>query len=338
MYSPNGTEQFPSELPPVGTISNDAVVGHNGQLYLIGGKHEVLEFVSGRRKVRPGSLNTFRRNITDRNRFCEKRGIRYCHVVFPDKHSANPDDFPFDVSTTLLQEYVQGMGGSSLPVYNPLSDLRSVGRAAYVPVDTHLSEAGISAVLHGLLEDSLQMECEAGFRLLHKRLTRTIEYAGDLGVKFEPPIVCSRVVPIPCWPIAQFSNGLSGNDGLIEILVSPQPTSNLRLVVFGDSFLRGMLQHLSAFFAEVTYFRTRYFHKDAISQIQPDVVMTGNVERYFSYVTSDELAPNPLLTPFVNGLKIAPTTGYWAALNAQLCYPRRPYTEFMEEIRSKCVP
>lgn len=43
------------------------------------------------------------------------------------------------------------------------------------------------------------------------------------------------------------------------------------------------------------YVRSQNVHKDIIDSYMPDIVLTGNAERYLSNVRSDDLSPNILL-------------------------------------------
>jgi hypothetical protein len=41
------------------------------------------------------------------------------------------------------------------------------------------------------------------------------------------------------------------------------------------------------FILRCTFFRTPYFHSEIADKIQPDILITGNVERYLNSVPSD---------------------------------------------------
>jgi hypothetical protein len=40
-------------------------------------------------------------------------------------------------------------------------------------------------------------------------------------------------------------------------------------------------------YSDVLFFRTPYFHSEIADKIQPDILITGNVERYLNSVPSD---------------------------------------------------
>ncbi|TOL26640.1 hypothetical protein CGI02_10275 [Vibrio parahaemolyticus] len=51
-----------------------------------------------------------------------------------------------------------------------------------------------------------------------------------------------------------------------------------------------MSRYLSLVYKRVIFCRTRYFHKEVFDNINPDIVLTGNAERYLSHVNSDDRA------------------------------------------------
>ena len=78
-------------MPEAGAVENGVLVGRDGYLFLAGGGHNVLEFVTGKRKVDPQSYENFRKNLAARADWAERHGARYLHVIMPDKQSIIPE-------------------------------------------------------------------------------------------------------------------------------------------------------------------------------------------------------------------------------------------------------
>jgi hypothetical protein len=50
-------------LREVGSIENDVLIGRNDQLFLAGGAHSVIDYVTGKRRVSDMSYDIFQNNI-----------------------------------------------------------------------------------------------------------------------------------------------------------------------------------------------------------------------------------------------------------------------------------
>ena len=77
---------------------------------------------------------------------------------------------------------------------------------------------------------------------------------------------------------------------MVDIRFNPTAAHDITVLLFGDSFFYGMLPHLSAVFSRVILLRTRFMHSEMLALIKPDVVFTGNAERYLADVAPDSEA------------------------------------------------
>jgi len=85
----------------------------------------------------------------------------------------------------------------------------------------------------------------------------------------------------------------NGNSGDLDFILNPFSVYPKRLVLFGDSFFR--VQKLRIFyllFEEIIYIRNPYIQEDIIKVLKPDIVLTGNAERYLINVP-DASHPRP---------------------------------------------
>ncbi len=289
----------------------------------------MLDFLTGAKSIESSSKSTFVSNIGARASFCEQLSIPYRHIIFPDKHTVLAELFPINAVVRMGDEYMSALSSDQKSVLFPVESLRSIGPAAYLQLDTHLSATGIIAVIQHIYSDIFGATSTSEFSTLLDRVRKTELYSGDLGSKLNPPIELEKIELDRDWPLVMYSNGVtSGNDGIIDLIFSPRARTSKRILIFGDSFFRSSLQVLSFFFEEVYFFRTRYFHQEIVTAIRPDCVLTGNVERYLSKVSRDEEAPHALLYPALLRSDYNPSPDFLEALNAILCYGRPPYQQF----------
>ncbi len=313
-----------------GTIQNGVLFGEDGELYLAHGGHSVLDFATGRRQVSDEMFAIFEANVLGRAARCAAYGAKYLHLIFPDKQSVVRERFPFNNPVCLGLLYDQNCPSVSKHVRNLTEVLRREPSAVFKKTDTHLNDYGMALAASMIVETITGQQRSTVLEQFTSRPVAVQTAAGDLGMKVVPQLQSEDRSIIANWPLHFFSNGVGfGNDGLIDIYVSPSSLSKIRLVWFGDSFGRGCVRLLSLFFREIVFLRTRYFHEEIVFQIRPDVVVTENVERYLDVVAPDEEAPPFLLYPLLKGLAYAPSASFCEAMAAILSYPRSTYTSFV---------
>lgn len=283
------TRQLDEPGPPSWRIENDVLITSSGIAFLAGGNQQPLQYATGELTPSPESVQTFTRNIASRTADASSRGIRYAHVIFPDKQSVLTDDFPFQPVVRLGDTYLDQVPepARSQIVY-PVTELREVPNAC-LPLDTHLSHRGSLVVLREMLAAVGIVAPEALDRV-ERRITRPRRWSGDLGAKLDPERFQDSLHLDPDWALQEFTSGGGYNDGMVDILLSPEAPINKTVLLFGDSFFRLMVKHLSGVFTRVACLRTRFYHREMVELIEPDIIFTGNAERYLSRVYADENA------------------------------------------------
>ncbi len=313
-----------------GTVQNEVMVGHDGHLFLAGGKHLVLAHASGERKVSRASLANFAANIRARADFARACGAAYLHVVSPDKHSALPQLLPVQVAVNLGTLYLSQSSEISDLCFYPLDLLREAGSASFWRTDTHVSDLGNVVLASALAQILLQRDCTADCAFLKTHVRKEKPYCGDLGSKLQPPVTLPELYLDHAWWGAQFSNRLSRNEGIVDIVVTPKAKTQRRLLVFGDSFGRGLARVLSYYFRETVFLRTRFFYPDMVDAIQPDVIVSQNVERYMAQIAADAERPCFHMYPYLGAEPVSfrPDAGFGEAFSAMLSVGRPPYAAF----------
>ena len=316
----------------IGSIVNGVLIGENGELYLANGGHAVFDIATGRKTVDPSNFAVFQTNILDRAAFCAKRQIRYRHIIFPDKQSAIQAPLPFKNPVCLGELYEQKCSSAAQHILNLTQLFRRQDSKLFKTTDTHPTDLGLMLAAADIAETLTSCSKKDALTVLLAKPALPHRAAGDLGLRFAPPLEASEQKIVTDWPVAYFNNEVGfGNDGLIDIYLSPTALSCKRLLWFGDSFGRGCLRFLSYFFKEMIFLRTRFFHEEMVQQIKPDIVVTQNVERYLDTVAPDEEAPPFLLYPALKADQRLPSLRFTEALAAVLSYPRPRYRHFLTE-------
>ena len=313
-----------------GDLENGVLVGYEGYLFLAGGAHRILEVISGQKHIEAESLHNFRANILARRDLAADR--KFIHIVFPDKQSVVREHFPIANPLSLGEMYLGHFPELSEIVFFPLNLLRKHADHVYLKTDTHLSDYGILLTLAGLIERILsEPQCQH-LAALKEKLTTERLVSGDLGSKLGTPVSSKEKFVAVDWPLRSFHNDLQRNDGIVDIYFSKKALYPLRVLCFGDSFGRSFSRLASYFFSEITFLRTRYFHEEIVDQIQPDIILSENVERYLDFCTSDEERPSFFMLPYLTAKGYNPSAGFAEAFSAVLSYPRLSYRRFVEKL------
>ncbi|ONG54056.1 hypothetical protein BKE38_10855 [Pseudoroseomonas deserti] len=313
-------------------LAGNVVFGQDGHLFLASDRHFTMDVLTGQKKTTERSLRNFKENLNRREVLSRRAGARYLHLVAPDKHVALRQHFPLSDFVVLGEQYRDHATPNFL---YPVEELRAVG-GGYSRTDTHWNVRGQIAIA-GLLARSFELEpaeVAAAEAVLQRQIRPgTRPTAGDLGVKLTPPqteLMESYRVP---WKIHSFSNEMqSGNDGRIRITFSESPHARGRLLIFGDSFIAQTQNALTAFFKEIVFCRTRFFHHEMVVATRPDYVLSENVERYLFAVGTDAEAPPMLLMAQLSGHQVSFTEQNLAAFGAIMAPRSRHYKDFVGKL------
>jgi len=275
-------------------ISNGVLVGSENELYLAQGNHNPIDYILGGKKVSIKSIGNFWDNIKSRQRFCKVNDVKYRHIVFPDKHVVNSRCFPLGEVDGLFGAYTsecESDEAASAIVY-PLKDLRSHPKSMFYRDDTHMNPLGNTISLFCILGSLFPGK---DFSFLEEDFEKILidkKSLGDLSSKLGKPerVVKAHNNPPGVKVYRNFVKG--GNNGIVDIFMNPNALYESRVLIYGDSFFRGLLPILSICFSDILFLRTPFFHREMFYLYRPNFTLTGNVERYLSTVNSDSTA-NP---------------------------------------------
>jgi hypothetical protein len=297
-----------SHVPvPAGFVSTDgsAVLGTNGQSYLVGGSNLVLEqFMTPADHPSLASLGArWREALLRRARTLQGEGVGFLQTIIPEKLSVLPEDFPFEIPTpSPLLRAVETAVSSSPAVPNVVI----WGRAHIVPrmapgevfgrLDTHLTVKAAYLLFTDLLE-RLGQACPFGLEL-----DGTARVVGDLAERF----FGTPLPEIYHVPSSAYDSRLSA---AVEVLEKVIPETghigtrlvwrnraapiDLRVVAFANSFFErgGSARSLSWWFSRAV----REFHfiwspdldLDYVRRVAPDWVICQTIERFLARTPQD---------------------------------------------------
>jgi hypothetical protein len=317
-------------------IIDDILVSDDGELFLTGGAHSPLEYGLGLRHAHPNSIANFYANLAARQGACKALGIPYVHMVAPDKQSVLREAFAVPDYRPLGERYRDV--ATALPFLYPVEELGSLQPTrSYLRTDAHWSiegrvaMAGLLAHELGLPEDSLT---EGAAVIAAGIVPKDAPHSGDLGRKLTPPVFEQINIWSPEFPSTEYVMSAGNNRGTMRYVISTRPGSTRRLLMFGDSFGAGLLTPLSAYFGEVVFCRTEYFHPEIVAGVRPDCVVTQNAERYLTKVKSDSSAPPLLLYPATLGRSYSCTQATAQAMAAVLSSGSPAHSRFLASVRA----
>ncbi len=286
---------------PTWRTEGEVLLTRDNVAFLIGGNHAVLKFATGELRPSAKSLAAFRANIVSRVALAQNIRCPYLHVIFPDKHSVLSNAFPITPLHRLGDAYMAQLGPAlKAHVLWPADQLKLETENPYLPLDTHMTDLGSLAVLRMMLQ-AIGMEANVALDRIRSRIVRPQRWQGDLGSKFDPPLFQEGLVLEPDWPQKKFRSSGGFNDGMVDVVFNTEALADKTVLLLGDSFFRMMLDHLSAVFSRVICLRTRFLHPEMITLIKPDIIFTGNAERYLSNVIPDTEAHAFALYPYLRG-------------------------------------
>ena len=270
------------------TVENDVIkLPNSEQLFLAQmetAQRQFSHFV-GERELDLKMQQIFRNNIFLNNEFCEKEGITYKHIVFPAKIPS-------------FKELFAEHGLNVKPMFRKAHELENVSypitslnpEIDFYKTDTHNSDIGKLNLCNFILSE-LDAETISNKVLFEKK-----EFKGDLAQKLDmESSLEDKFIGFEALNIESFSFGtakaLTGNMGRIIFNYNKGAKYKSRLLLFGDSFIQGLIPILNFYYEEIVYFRSPYVMQDVAKNLSPDIIITSNAERYLASVPDASLCP-----------------------------------------------
>ena len=296
----------------------------------------MLEYVSGHLPIIPAAKHHFKQTLAKRHSYCGKKGIKYAHLVAPDKHVVLHRHFPYEIRQHVGREFLDHCG--DFMIY-PAERMSQLATSPYWKTDTHWNLEGL---IHFVSEILLSLgifdqASKEHLSSLAKTAERLSGFCGDLGVKLDHRPTEDGWIYSEREHVVSLSSRTIGNNGSMKILLNKDLTEK-RIVVFGDSFVYWTLPILAESFSEVLFIRTSYFHREICEMFKPDFAVSQNAERYLPNMSTDEKAPLALLFAGTLGKREDPAPEFYRTLNALLQYGSPVYDDFKSRFREGKEP
>lgn len=280
----------------------------SGRLVLTGGLHGVADMFRGKNPPSNLSISKFKKNIETRAARCKQVGVGYRHYVFPDPLTFAAPEMQNPKAWRSYYKTYYGHNAHK-DVRYPLSLLEGAPDLQ-LQTDTHYSHKGYARIAAEIADDLLGYNSE---KILSDALStaKDAEYIGDLGCQCDPEI--SKTTQHLSRPkgLRYGTNGLeAGNTGILDLLQNDEAVTDKTLLIFGDSFFRGMQSELARYWKRIVFCRTPYMHMRIMDAVAPDHLLTGMAERYLSSVVDDHQAPDFMSMPLVVGRATSPSPGF----------------------------
>lgn len=322
-----------------GEVRDDVLIGLDDYLFLFGGAHEQMSYMTGARTPSDTSISNFFENLAQRKFFCDGRGVAYIHVTFPAKPLVMKEMVSQPLHSkveSLFSNHYAAAVGYNIPDYllYPYSSLIEVKsqKSVFRKIDTHNTDSGYLVVAQQILK-KLDISYDENQFFYEK----TVELSGDLAKMLGLEITESIQTLTAIVPPHLFENKstLKGNTNHIRIIHNPLAIAERRLLVFGDSFILDTLKFLSPVFKDIIYVRSDTFQEDMIDLCSPDVVISSNAERYLANVRSDNHGA-PMLFAHYGDTSYKPSQDFVDAFKAQFSwrYHREKYESWQTKITS----
>ena len=283
-------------LPP-GTRSEDgvAIVGREGWLFLCGGTNANLGQYVGAVEMEAGWLDEWRGVLARRETELEELGLPSSFLVVPDKLAVYEGFYPEELIRQGPRPVERLLAEADLEIIYPLAELQAAAEdgEVYMRTDTHLTFRG-NEVLFGSVLSQLGIERSPDFSTLPMR---SYPVPGDLGVKFDPPVlgIISEPASLADARIVDDNRdqiaAVGGHIGTRRVFRNEKAPDRRTMVVFGDSFSFGAPsdQGLSWFMAQV--FRETHFvwvpfgwDRDYVKRVGAGAVLIQGAERFVARV------------------------------------------------------
>lgn len=281
-------------------------VGQDGWLFLVGGSNDVLAQYTRSWRTWPHDWR-WRREVVRRADRCRRLGLRYLHVVVPEKLTIYDDrtgGLPVDVAAApavRLRRWLRGSGAAATLV-DLVEPLRAQRRTQdlYFRTDTHWTHEGCFIAYEALCR---RLGATPREELREGRPLPQGELCGDLGVKMAPP----RTEPFTPHALQRHAVRAYASDlvrdfeaegrigelhlGTHVVFRNDAPDADpRRIVLFGDScshfrfeVYSGMLTGLLAeTFREVHFLWSPGIDWDYVAAVRPDVVIGEFAERFMA--------------------------------------------------------
>jgi len=292
-------------------INDDVHVGKEGWLFLRTGTNNSLSYYLAPDLFTEEMINNWINLLRSRINYFQENEIAYAHLFAPNKLTIYPEfyrgDLPFFTSSP-LQKLFQKLVDLDLRsvldhVVNPIEYFNNIKKdqQLYWKTDTHWTFWGVFGA-YQLICKNLGYQTDMD---LLKRDRKTTTLVMDTGGKLNPPVSeqatffqplvnAKRIYANPLEKYKEdrnYKNIFDYHVGSNVVFENPMAKIQQKVILFGDSFSESrphlLTGALAETFREVHFVWSVNLDYGYIKDVQPDIVISENVERFMPRVPTD---------------------------------------------------
>lgn len=234
-----------------------------------------FQYLIGNKKVTQENIDTFQINIDHNVTLSKKHNFLYKHIVFPAK-------------PTCFKPRFKNLGIEIRPLFSKAHEHSAVYYPPLQNIDFHKEDTHCNILGDLKIMFVVLAELYPHITLPNPILKKNIVHL-DLAEKIHDNYTGTEVQVIAgfnniitrCTKSYSLNSALHVSSGTIIYKKNPYAYYKQRLLLFGDScFQQIMFDIFTSLFTEVLFFRNPYVMEDIIQCYEPDVVLSGNAERY----------------------------------------------------------
>ncbi len=323
--------------------NKNVLVGSDGWLFLFQGGQSQFDFLTGKKTPSDESIQNFHKNIKTRVTYFQNKNIPYKHIIFPSKPLLKKFYLPLQYKKAIRSVYERNYENQiddspKNSIFYPLNNLKLVEQehSTFKKYDTHMTDRSYLFIATYLLK-FFNISISDFPIFFNKK-----EVTGDLGYMIQSN---NKNLEEFIFLDDQYTyhignrNYLPSNTNEVYLTHSYHEKAKNRLLIFGDSFFKDVIKYLSPFFKDILYIRSSTIQYDIVELYKPDIVFTGNAERYLSKVQSDTNT-TPFLFELYGSQQYSPSSEYLSAFKANLSFRYYPkiYQQWDHQCKELTVP
>lgn len=259
------------------------IKGRNGFLFLSGEGDQTLKYFTGESKPTDASVGAFFDNIEARQKFCDSQEIKYKHFIFADKLYSLRNNIELPISSLFKTAYAprQYLENLHYMEFDP-----ETAAKYYYKTDTRLNVYGVLETVKAIIGN--EHDFESVLSAIEASYEVKVGFTGDLGMRYQEACYEAIVsLGAPSTTVREHNGVDPGKDGIMDIVLNSDALYDEKVLIFGDTFFRSLLNVLAYFFKEIIYCRTPYVHTDMINLLKVDRMYSGITERGLFNVKGD---------------------------------------------------
>lgn len=221
----------------------------------------------------------FSGNIRHNKNVAKELDVPYAHLIFPSKPIIFEEEFSREGIS--IESIVTERHLTDSVIY--LKDILS--KKDFFIQDSHLNDLGVFKVIRFVCG-----RLAIAFPDIVPALSNR-NFVGDLGMmagyaSVKEAFITGIMKENDSFFVTSLNHALPGNTGMIRLSFNHFAPIKKRAVFFGDSFFANSFHVLAMLFEEVIFVRSPYLIEELARSLQPDLILSGNVERYLVDVPS----------------------------------------------------